>query len=34
MALVLVMFPGLQQPSFHEVSKVNTTSCKGIQKIL
>lgn len=31
MALVLVMFPGLQQPGLHEVSKVNITICKGIQ---
>lgn len=31
MALVLVMFPGLQQPGLHESSRVNITICKGIQ---
>lgn len=31
MALVLVMFPGLQQPAVHEASKINITICKGIQ---
>lgn len=31
MALVLVMFPGLQQPEIHEPSRVNITICKGIQ---
>lgn len=31
MALVLVMFPGLQQPGNHESSRVNITICKGIQ---
>lgn len=31
MALVLVMFPGLQQPGLHEASRVNITICKGIQ---
>lgn len=31
MALVLVMFPSLQQPALHEASRVNITICKGIQ---
>ena len=31
MALVLVMFPGLQQRGLHEASRVNITACKGIQ---
>lgn len=31
MALVLVMFPGLQQPGLYKASSVNITICKGIQ---
>lgn len=31
MALVLVMFPGLQQPETHEPSRVNISICKSIQ---